>query len=140
MSNFEKVAASPETLGAFLASLPIADGPWDGQFHRQSCDGCKQTCNHCQYKDKRNNPTWWLKLGCAQGTRAAPCGDTERQAVGFSGFAEVFSAEIAKSLGLNACGRDSAHTEKELAEAVVDAAFSQFAPSANRGSSEASHA
>jgi len=42
MSNFEKVAVSPETLGAFLASLPIADGPWDEQFHRQFCDGCKQ--------------------------------------------------------------------------------------------------
>jgi len=31
MSNFEKVAASPETLGEFLASLPISDGPWDEQ-------------------------------------------------------------------------------------------------------------
>jgi len=61
MNNFEKVVASPETLGAFLASLPIADGPWDEQFHRQFCDDCKQTCGHRQYKDKRNNPTWWLK-------------------------------------------------------------------------------
>ncbi len=34
MNNFEKITASPETLGAFLASMPIATGPWDEQFHR----------------------------------------------------------------------------------------------------------
>jgi len=74
MSNFEKVAASPETLGAFLASLPIADGPWDEKFHRMFCDGCKQTCNHCPHEDKRNNPTWWLKLGAEKETDAAKDG------------------------------------------------------------------
>ncbi len=105
MSNFEKVAASPETLGAFLSSLHVATGPWDESFHRDFCDSCeRENCDveHCPHQDERNNPTWWLKLGRAQGTEAAPCGDTERQAVGFSGFAEVFSAEIAKSLGLKA--------------------------------------
>ena len=41
MTNFEKIAASPETLGTFLASLPIASGPWDEAFHRTFCDGCQ---------------------------------------------------------------------------------------------------
>ncbi len=27
MTNFEKLAASPETLGAFLASIPATRGP-----------------------------------------------------------------------------------------------------------------
>jgi len=98
MSNFEKITASPEALGKFLSSLPIATGPWDESFHRTFCDGCKQTCNHCPHEDKRNNPAWWLKQATEKITDAAPCGDTERQAVGFSGFAEVFSAEIAKRL------------------------------------------
>ena len=32
MSNFEKITATPEALGAFLASLPVATGPWDKSF------------------------------------------------------------------------------------------------------------
>lgn len=67
MTNFEKVAASPETLGAFLSSLPIATGPWDELFHRQFCDSCIDSCGTkncdtpgCPHQDKRNNPAWWL--------------------------------------------------------------------------------
>lgn len=29
MNNFERITASPEALGAFLASLPVLQGPWD---------------------------------------------------------------------------------------------------------------
>ena len=66
MTNFEKVAASPETLGAFLSSLPIATGPCDEQFHRAFCDSCevdkRENCGmpSCPHKTERNNPTWWL--------------------------------------------------------------------------------
>ncbi len=66
MSNFEKVAASPETLGAFLSSLHVATGPWDESFHRDFCDSCeRENCEveHCPHQDTRNNPTWWLRLG-----------------------------------------------------------------------------
>ncbi len=69
MSNFEKVAASPGTLGAFLVSLPIATGPWDESIHQMFCNSCKQDkrqdCGtpRCPHEDKRNNPTWWLKQG-----------------------------------------------------------------------------
>lgn len=63
MSNFEKVAASPEMLGAFLASLHVAAGPWGESFHRTFCDSCeRENCDvdHCPHQDTRNNPTWWL--------------------------------------------------------------------------------
>lgn len=63
MTNFEKLTASPETLGAFLASIPTTDAPWDEAFHREFCDGCGQEdCEPtCPHQDKRDNPTWWLK-------------------------------------------------------------------------------
>jgi len=64
MSNFEKVAASPEALGAFLFSLHVATGPWDESFYRDFCDSCeRENCDveHCPHQDERNNPTWWLK-------------------------------------------------------------------------------
>ena len=49
MNNFEKITASPETLGAFLASLPIETGPWD------SC-GTK----NCIQQDMRSALLRWL--------------------------------------------------------------------------------
>ena len=63
MTNFEKITASPETLGTFLASLPIASGPWDEAFHRMFCDGCQvEDCDGqgCPHKVERGNPLWWL--------------------------------------------------------------------------------
>ena len=63
MTNFEKITASPETLGTFLASLPIASGPWDEAFHRTFCDGCQaEDCDgqDCLHKMERGNPLWWL--------------------------------------------------------------------------------
>ncbi len=71
MSNFEKVAASPETLGAFLSSLHVATGPWDESFHRDFCDSCeRENCDveHCPHQAERNNPTWWLTQA-AEGER-----------------------------------------------------------------------
>ena len=60
MTNFEKITASPEALGEFLASLPVADGPWNEEFHREFCDGCTETCDVCRHEAERNNPLWWL--------------------------------------------------------------------------------
>lgn len=63
MTNFEKITASPETLGTFLDSLPIASGPWDEAFHRMFCDGCQvEDCDGqgCPHKVERGNPLWWL--------------------------------------------------------------------------------
>ena len=37
MTVFEKVAASPETLGDFLASLAVIDTPWEDAFHKTFC-------------------------------------------------------------------------------------------------------
>ena len=65
MNNFEKVTASLETLGAFLASLPVADGPWDGEFQKRFCAGCeREDCDAapCPHQEERNRPTWWLEL------------------------------------------------------------------------------
>ena len=63
MTNFDRIAASPEALGAFLASLPCLGGPWDDAFHRHFCDHCKaENCDACQHEAKRNNPAWWLEL------------------------------------------------------------------------------
>lgn len=66
MTNFEKVAATPEALGAFLASLPVASGPWDEEFQRRCCSGCeREDCDggsRCPHEEKRNSPLWWLGL------------------------------------------------------------------------------
>uniref|UniRef100_A0AAU8B792 Uncharacterized protein n=1 Tax=Dulem virus 34 TaxID=3145752 RepID=A0AAU8B792_9CAUD len=64
MNNFERIAASPEALGKFLASLPIVYGPWDYAFHRRFCDDCEaENCDteKCPHQAERANPTWWLE-------------------------------------------------------------------------------
>lgn len=66
MSNFEKITASPETLGAFLASLSAAAAPWDEDFHRTFCDSCEaENCDaeKCPHQAERDNPAWWLTKG-----------------------------------------------------------------------------
>ncbi len=66
MTNFEKITASPEAMGEFLDSLPVATGPWDKEFHRMFCDSCeRENCDgkRCPHNAERNNPLWWLKLG-----------------------------------------------------------------------------
>ena len=63
MSNFEKITASPETLSAFLKSLPTANSPWDEEFHKVFCAACdRKDCDGtpCKHQDKRGNPLWWL--------------------------------------------------------------------------------
>jgi len=61
MTVFEKVAASPETLGALLASLTVIDSPWESAFHEAFCADCNQCdCGTCPHENVRNNPTWWL--------------------------------------------------------------------------------
>lgn len=80
MNNFEKITASPETLGAFLASLSIKTGPWDESFYKEFCDSCEQeNCDaeNCPHQDVRNNPLWWLTQA-AEGEQGT-AGDSERE-------------------------------------------------------------
>ena len=68
MTNFEKVTASPEALGEFLAALSVATGPWDKDFYKAFCEGCgKSDCGACPHEKERNNPLWWLMMGAKQG-------------------------------------------------------------------------
>lgn len=63
MTNFEKIATSPETLGTFLASLSIVSGRWDEAFRRTFCDRCPaENCDgqDCPHKAERGNPLRWL--------------------------------------------------------------------------------
>ena len=69
MKNFEQIAETPEALGAFLAALPVADGPWDAEFRRVFCTACSaENCDgdNCPHSAERNNPLWWLNKGTAQ--------------------------------------------------------------------------
>lgn len=85
-SNYEVLTASPEALGNFLASLPVANSPWDECFSQTFCSSCeREDCDTdgCPYQDKRNNPTWWLAAedsGEQQGPppRQLPLGDGDR--------------------------------------------------------------
>ena len=63
MTNYERITATPEALGAFLEALPIASGPWDVEFHRTFCKDCTAAnCDggNCPNNAQRNNPLWWL--------------------------------------------------------------------------------
>lgn len=63
MTQFEKITESPERLAAFLAALPVIDGPWDKEFQARFCAGCAATdCDACPHAAERNNPGWWLNL------------------------------------------------------------------------------
>ncbi len=66
MNNFEKITASPEALAEFLASLNVADSPWDAAFHKKFCADCwQEDCDGgpCPHQKERNNSAWWLRLG-----------------------------------------------------------------------------
>lgn len=68
MTNFEKITETPEALGEFFASLPVATGPWDEEFHRAFCDSCELLecrTETCPYKGSR--PLWWLMMGGKEG-------------------------------------------------------------------------
>ena len=63
MTNFEKITASPDVLGEFLESLPVATGPWDKSFHENFCASCeRENCDteNCPHQNERSNPLWWL--------------------------------------------------------------------------------
>lgn len=80
MSNFEKITASLETLGDFLASLMAVDTPWEDAFHKTFCTECgRDNCDEkrCPYQKERDNPTWWL-FQAAEGEREA-ANDSERE-------------------------------------------------------------
>lgn len=63
MTQFEKITESPEVLGAFLAALPVVDGPWDKEFQARFCASCPaKDCDACPHEEFRNNPGWWLTL------------------------------------------------------------------------------
>ena len=70
MTQFEQITKSQETLGAFLAALPVIEGPWDKEFQARFCAGCAATCDVCPHAAERNNPRWWLTLE-AGGDQAA---------------------------------------------------------------------
>lgn len=64
-TTFDRITASPATMGAFLASLPVLDGPWDDAFHRAYCDDCPaENCDApggCPRQEIRENVIpWWL--------------------------------------------------------------------------------
>jgi len=67
MSEFERITASPETLGKFLGSLPCIEGPWDEAFQKQFCSKCAALgCDVCANEVYRNNPSWWLTQTVAE--------------------------------------------------------------------------
>lgn len=64
VTNFTNISSTPEALGEFLQGLQILDGPWDKSFQFLFCTKCKkENCVNCPHEEKRNNPSWWLKLG-----------------------------------------------------------------------------
>lgn len=65
MNHFEKITASPAVLAAFLSSLEIMGGPWDGAFQQAFCRCClKEDCDGpggCPHQDIRGKLIpWWL--------------------------------------------------------------------------------
>ena len=66
MTEFERITQSPETLGAFLASLSCIEGPWDVEFQKRFCSGCARAdcdgAEPCPHAAERSNPGWWLTL------------------------------------------------------------------------------
>ena len=120
MTNFEKITASPETLGTFLDSLPIASGPWDEAFHRMFCDGCQvEDCDGqgCPHKVERGNPLWWLMQEAEGQSRIVMWvkRDGYRKAMGeFARKAKEARSERVKATGDKAF----THLEALLAELV----------------------
>ena len=63
MNVFEKITESPETLAAFLGSIPAIETPWDDAFHRIYCSSCSaEDCDDCR-RPERDSPLWWLGGG-----------------------------------------------------------------------------
>lgn len=62
MTNFEKITETPEALGEFLASLPVADGPWDAEFHKAFCTTGVQGVWATVYLEE-GQPVYWAVAG-----------------------------------------------------------------------------
>lgn len=65
MNHFEKITASPDVLAAFLSSLEMMGGPWDGAFQQAFCCRCpEEDCDGpcgCPHQAVRENLIpWWL--------------------------------------------------------------------------------
>lgn len=66
---FNQITASAEALGAFLASIPVLDAPWDRVFQRTYCSDCPaENCDaeNCPHQAERNNPAWFLNQEVAE--------------------------------------------------------------------------
>ena len=120
MTNFEKITEAPEALGEFLASLPVATGLWDEEFHRMFCDGCQvEDCDGqgCPHKVERGNPLWWLMQEAEGQSRIVMWvkRDGYRKAMGeFARKAKEARSERVKATGDKAF----THLEALLAELV----------------------
>lgn len=67
-TNFEAITAGAQELGRFLRSLPIIEAPWDTEFQKRYCSGCRaENCDACLNERFRNNPEWWLSLEADSG-------------------------------------------------------------------------
>ncbi len=52
MTKFEEITKSPEALAAFLADLPLIEGPWDTEMQKKRCAECEKedgACEFCPY-------------------------------------------------------------------------------------------
>ena len=99
MTQFEKITESPEVLGAFLAALPVVDGPWDKEFQARFCASCPaKDCDACPHEEFRNNPRWWLTLT----DTPEPSEETKRAAKKIAALVDQHSAaEAAELLGIS---------------------------------------
>lgn len=92
MTQFEKITESPDALGAFLASLPIVEGPWDAAFQERFCAYCpEKNCDNCKCDELRNNPRWWLSLT----DMPEPSEETKRAARKLAALVDQYSASEA---------------------------------------------
>jgi len=113
VTQFEKITESPETLGAFLAALPVIDGPWDKEFQARFCASCPaKDCDACPHAAERNNPRWWLALETTgrsaekyaaiatyhNGARSGAVGEAESGEGAWAKALSVFSPRITAAL------------------------------------------
>ncbi len=99
MTQFEKITESPDALAAFLAALPVVEGPWDKEFHERYCADCLYLgCDACPHEEFRNNPGWWLTLT----DTPEPSEETKRAAKKIAALVDQHSAaEAAELLGIS---------------------------------------
>lgn len=110
VTQFEKIIQSPETLGAFLAALPVIGGPWDEEFQARFCTGCAAAdCDACPHAAERNNPRWWLTL------MIGPSEETKRTAKKIAAIVDQYSV-VCEQLQQNSQPDGTRLTAEEIAE------------------------